>query len=318
MKRLLLIIFACTFLLSCQKDRQRHVIIGVLNHASVAEDSIRGFKDFMSENGYIESEDITYLYKGPVAQKNLEIEARSLVDQGIDILLSITMPATVAAVKAGVDKDVPVLFAPNSNPVDAGLVQSMEHPGGNITGVSFWIQEDKRLEWLKRIVPGAKRILVPYMEWDKSPRIDIENIEGSARKLGIEIVQRPINDSLNIENAAQDIPEGIDAVFIPADALIESNAPPVFVKYAMQRNIPVSSPQSFGFSSGALFAYGFVQYDTGRQGARMALLILDGANPGELPVEMAETKLMINLKTAKELGMEIPAEIISKADMIIR
>ena len=318
MKKLLMLLLAIMFLLlSCQRSGNGPYVVGILNHASVAEDSIRGFKDAMEEMGYIEGENISYIYSGPVPKEGLKDEAVALMEAGVDLILSITMPATMGAIEAGADKKVPILFAPNSNPVAAGIVKSMEKPGGNITGVSFWLQEGKRLEWLKRIVPGVKLVVVPYMKWDKSPQIDIEQLTSIATKLGITIVGKPISHPSQMEAVATDMPDGTGAVFIPADALIESNAP-VFIEQAMKKGIPVSSPQSYGFSKGALFAYGFEQYDTGRQGAKLAALILKGTHPKEIPVEMAEIKLMINLKTAASLGIKIPPEITSKAEMVIR
>jgi putative ABC transport system substrate-binding protein len=306
-----------SLLLSCQGGEERHLTVGILNHATVAEDSIRGFKDVMEESGYREGERIDYLYRGAVPKEELVEEANRLTDAGVDLILSVTMPATMAALTAGADERAPVVFAPNSNPVAAGVVASMDSPGGNITGVSFWIQEDKRLEWLKRIVPTARRVTVPYMDWDRSPRIEVEKLEAVAARIGLEIVRRPIDHPGKIAEVAAAISSDSDAIFIPADALIESNAP-LFIESALRHGVPVTSPQSYGFSQGALFAYGFVQYETGRQGARLALQIFQGEAAGGIPVEMAETRLMINLKSAAALGIDIPPEIISTADMIIR
>jgi putative ABC transport system substrate-binding protein len=316
-KKLLLLALSLSLLFSCGRGEGRHVTVGILNHASVAEDSIRGFKDVMEENGYREGERIDYLYRGAVPKEKLVEEARRLTDAGVDLILSITMPATMAALTAKADEKAPIVFAPNSNPVGAGVVDSMDRPGGNITGVSFWIQEDKRLEWLKRMVPAARRVAVPYMDWDRSPRIEVEKLEDVAARLGLKIDRRPIDHPGNIADVAAAISADTDAIFIPADALIESNAP-LFIESAMRHGVPVTSPQSYGYSQGALFAYGFVQYETGRQGARLALQILQGEPAGGIPVEMAETRLMINMKSAAALGIDIPPEIISTADMIVR
>lgn len=302
---------------ACSSEKQRKIIIGIINHASVAEGSIPGFKDKMAEYGYIEGENVTYLYSGAVPEDQLDAEAKKFVDKGVDLILSVTMPASFAAKKVTSQKKIPIVFAPNSNPVGSGLVKSLKKPGGNITGVSFWLQEEKRLEWLKKLAPETKKILLPYMKWDKSPQIAIDKLQSTAEKLNLEIVPYPISSPAKIKNSVNDIGEDIDAVFIPLDALIASNVS-VFAEYALTHKLPVSAPQYFGIKSGALFAYGFTQYETGKQGAVLAIRILDGADPGELPVEMAETFFMLNLKTAKAIGLKIPNHIMGKADRIIR
>ena len=193
MRKLLFLALWLPLLLSCRNGESRHVTVGILNHASVAEDSIRGFKDVMEESGYREGERIDYLYRGAVPKERLEEEARRLADAGVDLILSVTMPATMAALAVKADEKAPIVFAPNSNPVAAGVVAGMDRPGGNITGVSFWIQEDKRLEWLKRMVPTVRRVTVPYMDWDHSPRIEVEKLEAVAARLDLEIVRQPID-----------------------------------------------------------------------------------------------------------------------------
>jgi putative ABC transport system substrate-binding protein len=296
---------------------REEVCIGILNHAVMAEGSIAGFKDAMREFGYQEPDDIEYFYQGAVSMGELEKAAQKILDHRIDLILTLTMPATVAAKKAVKKRHIPIVFAPNSDPVGAGLVASLERPGGNITGVSFWLQEGKRLEWLVKVAPNVRRIWVPFMVWDKSPEVALDKLKQTAEKLDLFIIEHPLKDYKDLLNSPQHIDSNFDAIFLPADALVCSNAE-VFVKKADKLGMPVSSPNLAGVKKGALIGYGFTQYQCGRQGARLAALILDGEDPGELPVEMSEIFLMINLKKAKELKIPLPREVVGQADILIR
>ena len=306
---LLLLIFP-----GCGREKVR---IGILNHAVMAEGSITGFKDGMAGAGYKEPQNIEYFYQGVVSISELEKAARELLNQKVDLILTLTMPATVAAQKVVKDGRTPIVFAPNSDPVGAGLVASLERPGGNTTGVSFWLQEGKRLEWLLKVQPDIQRVWVPYMVWDKSPRVALDKLKQTAKELGLFIVEHPLLTREELLNSPQAVDQSMDAIFLPADALVCSNAQ-IFVKRADELGLPVSAPNLYGVKKGALIGYGFTQYQCGRQGARLAAMILEGEDPGELPVEMSEIFLMINLTKARELKISLPKHIVKQADIVVR
>jgi putative tryptophan/tyrosine transport system substrate-binding protein len=134
--------------------------IGVLNASSNLEDTVIGFKEGMAELGYIEGKNVTYIYDGPTRADKLDAVAQDLVKARVNLILSITTPATKAAQKATTGTDIAVVFIPVTDPVGAGVVASSTTPGGNTTGVTYTTQEGKRLEWLLQVAPTITHIYI--------------------------------------------------------------------------------------------------------------------------------------------------------------
>ena len=155
-------------------------LIAVINHGKVADPSFDGFKEGMNELGYIEDKDIRYYYEGATNNlKSLPAMADKLIDMEPTIILALSTPAAIA-VKNKLETrslDIPILFAPSSNPVKAGLVKSILEPGGPITGVTFGIKEDKRLQWLTRINKSIQNIYIPHLESDQSAVAFLKKLE---------------------------------------------------------------------------------------------------------------------------------------------
>ncbi|MBV5325912.1 MAG: ABC transporter substrate-binding protein, partial [Rhodospirillaceae bacterium] len=154
-----------------------------------------------------------------------------------------------------------------SDPVGSGLADSLSHPGRNATGVTFGVQEPVRLQWLKTIVPHIHTVLVPYNPDDISPRLSVEKLKPVAASLGIRLDLRHVRTLTELEALLVALPDDVDALFIPTDALVASNFPKILLA-CMTRNIPVSSVDRKSVQAGALMSYGFDLTSLGRQGAR--------------------------------------------------
>ena len=165
---IVLFIIANLLLVACGENQKTYTI-GVVNPTSGLDDTVEGFKKGMAELGYIEGKNLTYIYEGAVNSiETLDPVAQRLVEANVDLILSITTPATQAAQRATADTDIPVVFVPVTDPVGAGLVESLRQPGGNMTGITFGLQEGRRLEWLLQIVPTIKQIYIPHNPDDRS------------------------------------------------------------------------------------------------------------------------------------------------------
>lgn len=313
-----LLILAGLLLIACEPAQPKTVTIGVVNLAPVLDPIFDGFKAGMAEKGYIEGEDIIYIYEGPVGSiDKLEPAIQTLLDSGVDLVLSISTPATQAAHQLTAGIDVPVVFVPMTDPVAAGVVQSLGHPGGNVTGVTFGASEARRLEWLLKAAPNVKRIYVPYNPDDTSPVIALTRVSEAASKLGVELVPREARNSDEITAAIEAIPEDVDAIFLLPDSLVVSRASD-FIVAALDLNLPFAVPGDEEVEAGALISYSMNFHASGEQAARLADQILKGTKPADLPVETAEFFLVINLQTAEAIGLYIPDEILRQADTIIR
>ncbi|MGD9189258.1 MAG: ABC transporter substrate-binding protein, partial [Desulfobacteraceae bacterium] len=208
---------------ACDNGKSRTLTVGVLNVTRNLDESLAGFKAGMTELGYTEGKNIRYLYDGPTKEINkLSAAARNLLAAKADMILTITTPATLAVKEATAGSGLPVVFAIVTDPVGAGIVQSMRQPGGNITGVTFGPQEARRLEWLVRIAPDIRRIYAPFNPKDKSPVLALKMVRNAAAKLGVELITREAHDPETLEDAVLNIPAEADAVFLLPDSYIST------------------------------------------------------------------------------------------------
>jgi putative ABC transport system substrate-binding protein len=313
------IIILALSLISCGKvQTQETYTIGVVNFSQRQEGTLNGFKEGMTELGYIEGENVTYIYDGPVSVDELDAVAQGLVAADVDLILSITTPATQAAQRATADTDIPVVFVPVTDPVGAGLVDSLKQPGGNITGVTFGIQEGRRLEWLLQVVPTIEQVYVPYNPEDQGPVLALETVSEAAAKLQIELITREASTPEEVEAAFENIPDEADAIFFLPDSVITARIDD-WLEMANELGLPTSGPNLAAAEDGHLTAYGIDLAAAARQkAARLADQILQGIEPADLPVETAEFFSAINLKTAAAIGLDIPDEALLQADIIIR
>ena len=295
------------------------VTIGVVNLGVVLDPVFEGFKDGMTDLGYVEGENVTYIYNGAVGDISLmDTEAQKMVDADVDLIVAISTPAAQAAQRVTAGTDIPVLFLAISNPIDAGLVDSLVEPGGNMTGLTHGTQEGLRLEWLTKINPEIKKVWIPYNDQDPSPVLVLQKISTVADDLGIEMVTQVTTSKEEIEAALAEPPaDDIDAIYLPSDSVVVSNAD-LFIAYALEYKLPLSVPSVPEVENGALIAYGFNFYTSGQQGAVLADKILDGTDVKLLPVEVTEFFLSLNLKTAEAIGLTIPDAIIRQADNVYR
>jgi putative ABC transport system substrate-binding protein len=294
---------------------QKTYTIGVVNLAPGLDTAMEGFKEGMAELGYVEGENVAYIYEG--ATKSIDVldsVAQGLVEADVDLILSITTPATLAAQRATAGTDIPVVFVPVTDPVGAGIVDSLRNPGGNITGITFGAQEARRLEWLIQVAPTIEEIYVPYNPDDRSAVLALEVVSEAAVALGVELITHEARNNEEITAAVENTPGEADAIFLLPDSLLGGRATE-FV--ALQLPTSAANPGDLTMH-GVLTSYGVEQSSAGKQAARLADQILQGVKPSDLPVEMADFYLAINLKTAKAIGLDVPYEILQQADIIVR
>ena len=292
---------------------EKHYVIGVLNYAIAAEPCLQGFKDGMQDSGYVEGKNISYIYNGVFRNKaDLLDEGRRLVEKRVDLILAMSTPAAMAAKSIAADTGIPVVFGPVNEPVGSGIVKNVRNPDSRVTGVFFGIQEIKRLEWMVKLAPKVKRVFILFNPKDRSPQITIKKLQQASGVLGVELVLGEASDSAAIATALADMPDNIDAIYMPTDSLMATHIAE-FVRVSLKRRLPLSTPHRPGVEQGALYSYGFGHIDVGRQMARLADQILRGIPPSDLPVEAAELFLSINVATAEAIGLDISDDVLRQA-----
>jgi putative tryptophan/tyrosine transport system substrate-binding protein len=270
---------------------------------------------------------------GYVEGKNIVLEERSadnkldrlpaladeLVRLKVDVLTMSTMSAALAAKNA--TKTIPIVFLTTGDPVAAGLVDSLARPGGNITGFGGIGAElaGKRLELLKETIPGLSRVAVMWNPGDPTTVQTWEKSQLAARELGLQLHSMEIRTGKYIEDAFKEATKArVAALSVPQSALFNSNQK-VIVDLAAKNRLPAIYSRRDYVESGGLMSYGTDQVEPYKRVAWMIDKILKGRNPADLPVEQpTKFELIINLKTAKALGLTIPPVVMMRAEKVIK
>lgn len=324
------VVLLCVVLVACSpaSTPPKVFTIGIFNLPQATQAVSAGFKAEMQAMGYIEGQNVQYVYAkvddpGPQSPDHLAA-AQALVDAKADVILAITTPGANVAQEATATSQTSVIFYGIGDPVKAGHVKDLQHPGGNMTGITLGIEgtptEGRRLEWLKQIVPDVKRIYVPYNPNDVLVVQSMKTLQEAADKLDIELLLRETTSQEESQAAIESIPDDADAVF-PVAGLADR----IFAQFytqvgavALERKLPFSTPARLVNPDGVLMSFG-PEYDAiGRQAAKMCDQILKGVKPADMPVEIPQFFLTINLVTAEAIGLTIPDPIIQQADIVIR
>ena len=276
------------------------------------------FRAGLREHGYIEGQNIAFDFRSADGKLNLlRVLADELVRLKVDIIVASQTPAVTAARQA--TTEIPIVMAPAGDPVATGLISSLARPGGNITGLSGTAAElgAKTLELLRDMLPSTRRVAVLATATDPFSRPFVEQIEQGGRALGIAIQTIMVRgvEELATAFAAME-KERADAV------MVQGSLPrkPV-LDLALKHRLPAVGGGAGGrlfTREGGLMSYSANQNDTYRRAALYIDRILKGAKPADLPVEQpTRFELVINLKTAKALGLTMPASVLTSADEVI-
>jgi len=290
--------------------------IGVVNYYPALEAVLESFKAKMAVLGYVDGKNVTYIYHGALGNDPAVLggEVKRLLDQKVDLFLTLGTPPTLAAKKGVAGTNIPVVFAPVMNPVKQGIVESVSHPGDNMTGVQVINAAPKAVEWLLKLVPGTQTVYVPYHPADRVSVTTIAPLPDAATRLGVKLVLDEVHTPQEVMAAIEALPKNAAILFILTPSL-ESGMSAIR-KLAIARGIPAGA---YALSvEDTLFTYGTNYTGPGQQAARLVDQILQGKKPADLLVETAEFFLKINLKIATAVDLDIPDELLRQADTIIR
>jgi putative ABC transport system substrate-binding protein len=274
----------------------------------------------LRELGYVEGQNliIERRYSEGRAERFSEFTTE-LVRAKVDLIIVNTTPAAIAAKKA--TTTIPIVFPTAIDPVAAGVVASLARPGGNVTGLSLLTPElsPKRLELLKQVIPGLSRVAVLWNAANPANALPWRETQGAGRALGVVLQSREIGGPNDFEAAfALMAKEHPQALLVFGDALITQHEKQI-VDFVTQKHIPSSFPWQESVVSGGLMSYGPSRADLYRRAAVFVDKIFKGAKPGDLPIEQpTKFELVINLKTAKALGLTIPPSLLRRADEVIQ
>ncbi|RZL91514.1 MAG: ABC transporter substrate-binding protein [Variovorax sp.] len=296
--------------------------IGYLAAVSASADAPRlaAFRQGLRELGYVEGQNLLIDYRHESADLDrLPSHAAELIRMDIDVLVAVTSNAAVAAKKT--TGTVPIVFMGVTDPIAAGLAESLARPGGNSTGITnvAAILAGKRLELLKEAMPGVSRVAVL---WDPRAPGSIPQWEASqvpARTLRMELYSMKVS---SVDDYVAGFKEAVkarsSAVWVTLNPVANSNQK-LIAELAIDSGLPTICARGDYAENGCLMAYGPGYGTEGRDGARYVDRILKGARPADLPIEQpTKFELVINLKTAKRIGFTIPRSVLSRADKVVQ
>jgi putative tryptophan/tyrosine transport system substrate-binding protein len=316
---LLIVLLTSLMLSGCGTASQKKTYtIGVVNLSTTFNSMLDGFKTGMTEAGYVEGQNVTYIYDGPVAGNDaLKALLDSLKKKNVDLILTFGTTATIQAKQSLEGSNIPVVFGPVTDPVKSGIVTDLLKPGGNLTGIRTGNPVPKRLEWLMTVDPNIKRIYVINNPTDNSSIQGLAALKDTAANFNVDLVVHDASTPDEVSVAMSTLPDNVDAVFILASAFLESQLNPI-LKVANDHQLPVSAPSTENVRDGALTSFGQDNIPLGQQAARLADQILRGVKPADLPIENADLFMSINLKAANTIGLNVPDDVIRQANVVVR
>ena len=293
--------------------------IGILSPELPPPGFLEAFRQGLRELGYVEGQDITFEVRNAEGYgQRLAALAHHLVELKVDVILALNTPSVQAAKKASAT--IPIVMTRIADPIKSGLVSSLSRPGGNITGLSFRVDElsGKRLALLKEAFPSVSRVAVLWYEPNPGSDIAVAAIKAASRELGLQLLLLPVHGRGELIEAFQVATRGrIEALIVIEDVVATQYRVEILNLAAAHSLAVVSQYRAFA-EAGALLAYGPSTSAMYRRAAYYVDRILKGANAGDLPVEQpTKFDLVINLKTAKALGLTIPSSLLERADEVI-
>ena len=287
-----------------KKDVFRIGISQFITHQSL--DATReGFVDELAKQGYVEGKNIEIdLQNAQGEQRNLKTISQQLAESS-NVVLAIATPSAQSL--ANTTQTTPVIFSAVTDPVSAKLVESREHPGGNVTGTSDQSSDaiSTQINLIKKVLPKAKTIGILYTQSEPNSVVQKDEAKRLLEEKGFTVVEKTILDSNNVKAAAESLMTEVEMVFVPTDNIISSTMETV-KQVSIKHKVPVFGGSTEMVAVGGLYNYGTNYEELGRQTARMLVRVLKGEKPENIAVELPEKlELHTNQEMADALGIDI-------------
>nr|WP_077216613.1 ABC transporter substrate-binding protein [Peptoclostridium litorale] len=308
LKKIAVVAVSAALLTGCGatgEKAQEKIEVGIsqIVEYSALDENREGFVKALEDAGYVDGENIEIDIQnaqGDIA--TAQTIAQSFASQKKDMIFAIATPSAQGAYNA--TKEIPIMISSVTDPVAAGLVNSMENPGTNVSGTSDYIPVSKQIELIKTFAPDAKRIGVLYNTSEVNSQVQLDQLKEEAK--GYEIVEVGVTSTNEVNQAISSMLGKIDVLYAPTDQLVVS-AMPIIVEKTMAKKIPVIAAEKGSVELGALATQGINYYKLGYETGKMAVKVLKGEEISSMPVRTAsETDIIVNEDTLKALGLEKP------------
>ncbi|TCO71041.1 ABC transporter substrate-binding protein [Marinisporobacter balticus] len=327
LKKVLLLMVGLLLLIGCaqesvpvkaEKGNEEKVIkLGItqiVEHPAL-DAARKGFIDALESEGLKDGEKVVIDFQNaqgdmPTAQTI----AQNFVSQEKDMILAIATPTAQAAFNA--TKEIPIIITAVTDPKEAGLVESWEMSGTNVTGTSDLAPVKKQFELLKKLVPNGKKVGIIYNTSEINSEIQITRAKKIASEFGLEIITTGVTNVNEVPQVLNELIGKIDVLYTPTDNLVASSMPLIAAE-CMEKQIPVIGAEKAHIEGGALATEGIDYYKLGFQTGLTAVKVINGKNPKDMSIEtLKETQLVINTDTLKALNIVLPNDLKEKAEWV--
>jgi putative ABC transport system substrate-binding protein len=294
--------------------------VGVILQGGPFYTMIDGLRDGLRDLGFIEGKRFLFEIRDTRGDlKAVDQAARSLELEKVNVLYTVATSVTIAARKA--TANIPIIFNAGTDPTVVGLVESFAKPGGRLTGVHFLTTDltGKRLEILRDLLPKLHRAVMFYDPDNLSARESAKQAREAAQRLKVELLERHVTSVEDLHKALQALRSGeVDAYLDAADAMVFSQAQFV-IDVTREKRLPTIFQEQTLIYKGGLASYGVSYHEVGRLSAKYIQRILTGTRPPDLAVEtVGKIDLVLNLRTAHDIGLTIPPNVLARADRVIK
>jgi ABC-type uncharacterized transport system substrate-binding protein len=308
---------------SAEGQQSRVYRVGVLVVGSSDTPELKGLRDGLKDAGYLEGKNLVLDIPAKKSYEELRPVAKGYIENKFDVIAGIGGTAPLIAKE--LTRDIPIVFFAGVDPIASGLVKSIAHPEANVTGVVRGTGVElhgKRLEVFKDAVPALRRVTVLYNARGENPghAESLTLLHKVAPNLGLKLIDKPIKSSDDVERALSALSrDNTDGLFVVCSGIFRNPFKRI-VAVSTQKKIPlIACSAESADEQGALLYYDANRYRSGRRAAWYVDRILKGTRPQDLPVESpTHFDLVINLKTAKQIGLTIPPNVLARADKVIR
>ena len=279
------------------------------------DQAYNGFLAALDDEGYVDGENVKIDFKN--AQGDIPTSqtiTKQFASNQVDMIFAIATPAAQAAYNA--TKEIPILITAVTDPVAVGIAKSWDASGTNVTGTSDLTPVAKQMELIRTILPEAKNIGVIYTTSEANSEIQVSMAEAAAKELGFTITRVGVTSVNDIPLAVSSIIDKVDVMYTPTDNLVAS-AMPVLWNACVDKKVPVFAGEEGMVKSGGIATEGIDYYQLGYETGLMAVEVLEGKNPGDMPIKtLQKTTLILNQKNADKIELIIPESIQQKAEIV--
>ena len=294
--------------------------VGVIHQGGPFQAVVDGLRDGLKELGYDDGKQIRLEIRDTHGNLSAVKEAVKTFERDkVNVIYAVATSVVVAAKES--TSDTPIVFAVAGDPIRSGLIQDFARPGGRLTGV-YYLTSDltpKRLEVLKEILPKLRKVVTFYNPGNRVANDAAKLGREAAQQMKITFLERHVNSIDELRQALQNLKPGeVDAYFHVSDSMMTSQAQTV-IQTALEKKLATMFQEQSLVAAGGMASYGQNFYEVGRMSAKYVQKILLGGHPQDLRVETADKfEMAINLKTAKQIGLTLPPNVLARADKVIR